>query len=75
MSNLAFTESWSVWHANPFPQTYHFKVQRFALCYSLPVRSPPNGPDRVAPAIGDFYFRTSSKSVTLPAPRCDYNSD
>jgi hypothetical protein len=37
--------------------------------------APLNGSDRIAPAIGDFYFWASSRSVALPASRYGYNSD
>src|SRR5262249_54250065 len=37
--------------------------------------APLNGSDQTTPAIGDFYFRASNGSVTLPASRYDYNSD
>ena len=37
--------------------------------------APLNGSDRIAPAIGGFYFWASGRSVTLPASRYDYSSD
>jgi len=60
MSTLAFTESWSVWHSNPLPQTYHFEVQRFALCYSLPVRS-----SCAAVGLGNARRKTSAITVIV----------
>jgi hypothetical protein len=40
------------------------------------LRMPPlNGSDRIAPAIGGFYFWASGRSVTLPASRYNYSSD
>jgi hypothetical protein len=37
--------------------------------------APLNGSDRIAPAIGGFYFWASGRSVTLPASRYNYSSD
>jgi len=37
--------------------------------------APLNGSDRITPAIGDFYFWASSRSVTLPTSRYNYSSD
>ena len=37
--------------------------------------APLNGSDRITPAIGDFYFWASSRSVTLPTSRYNYRSD
>jgi hypothetical protein len=39
------------------------------------VACPPDGSDRIAPAIEGFYFWASGRSVTLPASRYNYSSD
>jgi hypothetical protein len=59
-----------------FTRTYHFEVSAVrTLLRPASLLAPLNGPDQIAPAIGDFYFWASSRSVTLPAPRYDYNSE
>ena len=59
-----------------FTRTYHFEVSVVrTLLRPASLLAPLNGSDRIAPAIGDVYVWASSRSVTLPAPRYDYNSD
>ena len=81
MSTLAFAE-FLIGSALPrlpqirFMRAYHFEVSAVrTLLRPASLLAPLNGPDRIAPAIGDFYFWASSGSVTLPAPRYDFNSD
>src|SRR5262249_38715836 len=59
-----------------FMRAYHFEVSAVrTLLRPASLLAPLNGSDRIAPAIGDFYFWASSRLVPLPAPRYDYNSD
>ena len=45
------------------------------LLRPIKLLAPLNGSDRIAPAIGGFYFWASSRSVTLPASRYNYSID
>ena len=59
-----------------FTQEKHF-VATVVRTLLRPVKllAPLNGSDRIAPAIGGFYFWASGRSVTLPASRYNYSSD
>jgi hypothetical protein len=50
-----------------------FSGSHIATAYQ--VACPLYGSDRIAPAIGGFYFWASGRSVTLPTSRYDYSSD
>ena len=59
-----------------FTRVLNFEASWFThLLRPASLLAPLNGSDWIAPAIGGFYIRASSGSVTLPAAGYDYNSD
>ena len=62
-----------------FRWDFHFEAVRFACAATCRVARPPGGSNpsssKPAQADGDFYFRASSKSVTLLAAGYHYGGD